>query len=77
MFINYQSGQLTTSPERNPAGYANSCIEGLVEDMLNDSHDSSAPLAGAMRALAADTWADDDATQSVLEQLRAVVECVE
>lgn len=73
MFINYdfQVG-LSISPERNPAGYANSDITSMIDDLINpDCMYSSAPLSGAVAELDGGTWSDDQ--RDIVDQLRGVI----
>lgn len=74
LFINYDFNVgLSVSPERNPAGYANSDVQGLVEDVMSESSHSSCPFDGALKALNDDSlWSEDE--REIVESIKAVIE---
>ena len=73
LFIKYDFNVgLSISPERNPAGYANSDVQGLVEDMMSESSHSSCPFDGALKALNDDSlWSEDE--RDIVESIRAII----
>lgn len=62
LFINYDFNVgLSIDSGQNPAGYANSDVQGLVEDLMSGSLHSSCPLDGALDELSNDDlWSDDE-----------------
>lgn len=74
LFIKYDFNVgLSISPERNPAGYASSDVQGLVEDMMSEGSHSSCPLDGALDALNDDSlWPEDE--REIVESIKAVIE---
>lgn len=73
LFINYDFNVgLSVSPERNPTGYANSDVQGLVEDMMSDCLHSSCPFDSALEALEDGAlWSEEE--REVVESIRVIV----
>lgn len=75
LFINYDFNVgLSINSGQNPAGYANSDVQGLVEDLMSDTLHSSCPLDGALKALNDDSlWSEDE--RDIVESIKVAIEC--
>lgn len=72
-FINFDvTTGLSINTYRNPNGYANSDVIGLVEDMVAGIS-GSCPLDGALEILESDDWAGTNATPELLEDIVALI----
>lgn len=72
-FINYSVNTgLSINTYRQPNGYANSDVSGLVDDILAE-RDGNCPLEGAKELLESDSWQGSNATPELLEQLHALI----
>lgn len=74
MFINYNVNTgISINTYRQASGYANSDVNGLVDDILA-GRDGSCPLDGAKDALEDGyLWAGTDATPEILEEIHSAV----
>lgn len=74
MFINYSvNAGISINSFRQPSGYANSEVTGLVDDILAE-RDGCCPLDGAKSALEDGAlWAGSDATAEVLEMVHSAI----
>lgn len=74
MFINYSPlTGVSINSFRQPSGYANWDVDGLVVDIIA-GRDSSCRLEGAKDALEdGSLWPDNDVVQEVLEEVHAAI----
>lgn len=74
MFINYNvNSGISINTFRNPNGYANSDVTGLVDDIAAE-RDGCCPLEGAKEALEDGTlWQGSNATPEILEALHTAI----
>lgn len=74
MFINYSANSgISINSFRNPNGYANSDVTGLVDDIAG-GRDGCCPLEGAKAALEdGSLWQGSNATQEILEEIHAAI----
>lgn len=74
MFINYNVNYgIGISSYREPQGYFNSDVTGLVDDIVEE-RDGCCPLKGALELLESDIWQGSNATAEVLDEIVQAIE---
>ena len=74
MFINYNVNYgIRISSYREPQGYFNSGVTGLVDDIVAE-RDGCCPLEGALELLESDIWQGSNATTEILEEIVQAIE---